>query len=234
MKAIKAVVVLVAVLGVVAAGALSMRLGRAVKLALETFGPRIVGAPVTVGSVGLAPWSGKGMISNLVIGNPPGFSGAKALSVGSVEVKLRLSSLMTDTIVVESVVVRNPEIFYELAGGGSNIARLQRNAEGAQGKDAAAPKAEGGSKSLMIKDLLVSGGQVGLAAPALGAPAVRIPLPEVHLTNLGGKGRSPAQAVSETLAAIAGSAGQAASGAGAKALGDAAKSLLGGLFGGKR
>ena len=57
------------------------------------------------------------------------------------------------------------------------------------------------------------------------------------MRNLGGKGRSPAQAVSEVLAAISGSAGKAVSGLGAKALGDAASSVmgkLGGLLKGKR
>lgn len=225
MKALKAVIMPAAVLVVIAAGAASMRLGSLVKAAVERFGPEIVGAPVTVGAAALAPWSGRGAIRSLVIGNPPGFKGARALSVGSVDVKIRLSSLLSDTIVVESVVVREPELFYELGGGGSNLTRLQRNAEGSQGR--AAPSSGGAGKALLIKDLVVTGGKVGVQG-------VQIPLPGVHLTGLGGKGRTPAQAVSEALAAIAGSAGRAASGAGAKALGDAAKSLLGGLLGGKR
>src|SRR3989338_6251412 len=136
MKALKALIMLTAVLGVIAAGAASLWLGRGVKAAVERYGPDIVGAPVTVGAVALAPWSGRGTITHLVIGNPPGFEGAHALSVGSVEVKLKLSSLFSDTIFVQSVVVREPEILYELGGGGSNLARLQRNAEAAKGKDA--------------------------------------------------------------------------------------------------
>lgn len=237
MKALKAVIMFAVVLGIIAAGALSLWLGRGVKAAVERYGPGIVGAPVTVGAVMLTPWSGRGSIRNLVIGNPPGFKGAHALSVGSVEVKITLSSLASDTIVVESVVVREPEILYEMGGGGSNLSRLQRNAEGAKVQRASAPASSGGGKSLFIKDLLVTGGQVGLSASALGEQGVKIPLPGVHLSNLGGKGRSPAQAVSEVLSAIAGSAGKAASGLGAKALGEAASSVLGtlgGLLKGKR
>lgn len=230
MKALKALIMLTAVLGVIAAGAASMWLGRGVKAAVERYGPGIVGAPVTVGAVALAPWSGRGTITNLVIGNPPGFKGAHALSVGSVEIQLKLASLLSDTIVVESVVVREPEILYELGGGGSNLSRLQRNAEGAKGRDSASPGSSGGGKSLLIKELSVTGGQVGLQG-------VKLPLPGVRMSGLGGKGRSPAQAVSEALAAIAGSAGKAASGLGGKALGDAASSVLGaldGLLKGKR
>lgn len=227
----KALIMFVVVLGLIAAGAMSFWLGRGVKIAVERYGPAIVGAPVTVGAVILAPWSGQGSISNLVIGNPPGFKGAHALSVGSVEVKIKLASLVTDTIVVESVVVREPEISYEMGSGGSNLSRLQRNAEGAKGKETAAPAQGGGGKSLLIKDLLVTGGRVGLSASALGEQGVKIPLPGVHLSNIGGKGRTPAQAVSEVLSAIAGSAGKAASDLGAKAIGEAAASVLGKLGG---
>jgi hypothetical protein len=237
MKALKAALMFAVVLGVIVVGAVSLWLGRGVKLAVERFGPGIVGAPVSVGAVILTPWSGRGAIKDLVIGNPPDFKGARALSVGSVEVNLKLSSLAGDTIVVDSVVVREPEILYEMGSGGSNLARLQRNAEGAMPKDGAAPAKGGPSKSLFIKDLLVSGGQVGLAASALGREAVKIPLPAVHLSNLGGKGRSPAQAVSEVLAAVSGSAGKAVSGLGAKALNEAASTVmgkLGGLLKGKK
>lgn len=237
MKALKALLMFAVVLGMIVAGALSLWLGRGVKLAVERFGPGIVGAPVTVGAVMLTPWSGRGAIKDLVIGNPPGFKGAHALKVGSVEVKIKLSSLASDTVVVESVVVKDPEILYEVGGGGSNLSRLQRNAEAAMPASGAAPAKSGPTKSLFIKDLRVSGGQVGLAASALGGQGATIALPAVQMKNLGGKGRSPAQAVSEVLAAISGSAGKAVSGLGAKALGDAASSVmgtLGGLLKGKR
>lgn len=231
MKALKALLMFAVVLGMIVAGALSLWLGRGVKVALERFGPGIVGAPVSVGAVVLAPWSGRGAITNLIIGNPPGFKGAHALRVGSVEVKIKLSSLAADTVVVESVVIREPEILYEVGGGGSNLSRLQRNAEAAMPASGGAPAKSAPAKSLFIKDLQVSGGQVGLAASALGGQGASIPLPAVHLSNLGGKGRSPAQAVSEVLAAISGSAGKAVSGLGAKALNQAASSVMGKLGG---
>ncbi|PIR15161.1 MAG: hypothetical protein COV48_15905, partial [Elusimicrobia bacterium CG11_big_fil_rev_8_21_14_0_20_64_6] len=178
------------------------------------------------------PWSGRAAIRNLEIGNPPGFKGAKALGVGSVEVKIQLSSLASDMIVVERVVVRDPEIVYEMGSGGSNLSRLQRNAQGATGSSESAPaRSEGPAKSLLIKDLLVTGGEVGLSASALGGKAMRIPLPGVHLTNIGGKGRSPAAAVAEVFDAISSSAGKAVSGLGSQALNSAASSVMGTLGG---
>lgn len=210
MKALKALLMFAVVLGVIVAGAVSLWLGRGVKLAVERYGPGLVGAPVTVGAVILTPWSGRGAIKDLVIGNPPGFKGARAVSVGSVEVKLRLSSLAGDTVVVDSVVVREPEIVYELGAGGSNLARLQRNAEAAKPKERSDPGEGAPTKSLLIKDLVVTGGKVGLAASALGGKDATIALPGIHLTDLGGKGRSPAQAVSQVLSALSASAAKAA------------------------
>lgn len=225
-KALRALILTVVVLGLVAAGGASLWLGRGVKLAVERFAPAIVGAPVTVGAVVLAPFSGAGTVTNLEIGNPPGFKGPFAVRVGSIEVKIRLSSLASDTVHVERIVVKEPQINYELGPGGSNLARLQKNAEGAKGK----PSASQGGKSLEIGLLSVSGGQVGMTASALGEGA-KLPLPDVQLRNLGGKGRSPADAAAEVLGAVSGSATRAVANIGGKALDAAASQVLGRLGG---
>ncbi|UPT75493.1 MAG: hypothetical protein M0D55_07390 [Elusimicrobiota bacterium] len=224
-KGLRALFLLVLILGLVAAGAASLWLGRGVKLAVERFGPGIVGAPVTVGAVVLAPFSGVGTITNLEIGNPPGFKGPYALRVGSIEVKIKLATLARETVVVERVVIKEPRINYELGPGGSNLARLQKNAEGGKGK----PAASQGGKSLEIGLLSVTGGQVGLSAAALGSATVA--LPDVRLSNLGGKGRSPADAAAEVLSAISGGAAKAVSNLGGKALETAASEVLGRLGG---
>lgn len=213
------------VLGVVAFGLASLWIGRGVKLAVETVGPRVVGAPVTVGVVALAPWSGRGTIRGFIVGNPAGFKGEKALSVGSVEVALKLSSLATDTIVIERLVIRRPELAYELGAGGSNIARLQRNASGG------GSAASGSSKSVLIRELVVTDGKVSLAATGLGGRKAEAALPDLRLTNLGGKGRPVSETAAEVLGAVSGSAAKAVSGLGSRALDGAASAALGALGG---
>lgn len=234
-KGLRAVFGFVLVLAVVGAGVASVSLGRIVKTAVETAGPRLLGAPVTLGLATLAPWSGRGTLRGLVIGNPEGFKGPRAVSVGAIEVEVNLRSLWSDTIVVERVAVRRPEIVWEMAGGGSNLTRLQRNAEAAAARlgGGAAPAPAKKGKSLLIRELEITGGQVGLAAPAFGGSALSAPLPDVRLTNLGGPGRSPAEAASEALRAVTGSAQRAVSGIGSKtvdAAASAARSALGSLF----
>jgi len=218
MKALKTAVLFAVVLGTIAVAAASHWLGRGVKAAIEQYGPDIVGAPVTVGSVMLTPWSGRGTVTNLMIGNPPGFDGKHALSVGSVAIVVNLSSFMTDTIVVESIVVRDPDVRYEMGPSGSNFAELQRHAE-------RRPKKDG--KDLFIGDLLVTGGKVGLAASVVGTQSMTVDMPDVRLSSLGGKGRSPGQAAGEALGGIASAAAKASGSIATKA----ASSLLGRLGG---
>jgi uncharacterized protein involved in outer membrane biogenesis len=236
-KALSAAVAAALVLGMIGLGVVSLSLGRIVKSAVEAAGPRLLGAPVTLGLVTISPWSGRGTLRGVVVGNPEGFKTPHAASVGSVEVEVKLSSLLSDTIVVERVAVREPELVWEIGQGSSNIARLQRNAQesaakyGGAGSAAEQPAKKG--KSLLIKDFSVTGGKVGLSATAFGPQSLTAPLPDVHLTNLGGKDRSPAQVAAQALAAITASAQGAVSNLGGKAL-DAARGAalraLGNLF----
>jgi hypothetical protein len=94
-KAFQAVFVTGLVLFVIAAGAVSLSLGRIVKTAVEAAGPRLLGAPVTLDRVTISPWSGSGTLRGLVVGNPEGFKTASAIRVGSVEVSVKLTSLLT-------------------------------------------------------------------------------------------------------------------------------------------
>jgi uncharacterized protein involved in outer membrane biogenesis len=225
-KAFSAGIAAALVLLTVGIGVVSMSLGKIVKSAVEAAGPRVLGAPVTLGLVTISPWSGSGTLRGLVIGNPDGFKSPHAVSVGSVEVEVKLASLLTDTIVVERVAVREPELIWEIGQGSSNISRLQRNAQEAAARyGGEASQAAGGApapakkgKSLLIRDFSVTGGKVGLSATALGSQGLTAPLPDVHLKNLGGKDRSPAQVAAQAFAAITSSAQGAVSNIGGKAI----------------
>jgi hypothetical protein len=232
-KAVSAAIATVLVLLTIGAGVVSLSLGKIVKSAVEAEGPRVFGAPVTVGLVTISPWSGRGILHGLVIGNPEGFKSPQAARVASVEVEVKLGSLFTDAVVVERVAVREPELTLEIGPGGSNLEKLQRNAEASAEKYGGAPAPSAGPakvKSLLIRDFSVTGGKVRLSATALGGgQGVTAPLPEIRLTNIGGKGRSPAEAAAQAMRAITGSAQGAVSNIGRKTL-DQVRSALGSFF----
>lgn len=238
-RAFSAAVATVLVLLMIGAGVVSVSLGRIVKSAVEAAGPRLLGAPVSLDSAAISPFSGRGTLRGLVIGNPPGFQGPRAASVASMEVEINLASLLSGTVVVERLAVRDPELLWEIGPNGSNLAALQRNAEASAGKlgggpasaPATAPPPAG--KSLLIRDFSVTGGKVGVTATVLGGRGLGIALPDVRLTNLGGRGRSPSEAAAQAFGAIANAAQGAVSNAGGRALDrvrGAAVSALGVFF----
>ena len=236
-RALSAAIAAGLVLLTIGVGVVFLSLGKIVKTAVEAAGPRVLGAPVELGLVTISPWSGRGTLRGLVIGNPAGFKSAHAASVASVEVEVRLRSLLTNTIVVERVAVREPELIWEIGPGGSNLKKLQGNAEASAAKyggsmgSAPAPEATSvkKGKSLLIQDFIVTGGKVGLAATALGGGGLSGPLPDVHLTNIGGEGRSPADAAAQAFRAVTNSAQGAVSNIGGKTL-DQVRSALSSFF----
>lgn len=222
----------------IAAVVVSVNLGRIITAAVEAAGPRVLGAPVTLARVSLSPLSGRGTLEGLVIGNPDGYKTPSAVRVGSVQIAVKLSSLMTDTIVVERVAVAAPELTWEIGPGGSNLTRLRDNAERAAaeagGSPAAAKPAAASAKpgkSLLIQDFSVTGGKVGLAAAALGGQQLSVALPDVHLKDLGGSHRSPAEVAAQALRAVEASARGAAQNAGGQVLQQARSAVMSALGG---
>lgn len=156
-------------LGAGGAALSSVALGRVLAGAIETAGTAALGVPVSVGLVTLSPWSGKGTVRRLVVGNPPGFTSPFAFKADAIEVVVRPASLFGDSIVVERVSVRAPTVRVE----GDNLARLKSKA--ASGGDG------GGGRSVRIKELEVLDGSVGLPG------GLYAPLPDVRLKNVGGR-----------------------------------------------
>src|SRR5262245_8604885 len=101
------VVLLVAVLVVV-----YFSLNTIVKRGVETVGPTITKVEVKLGAVNLSPFSGRGELSGLVVGNPEGFKSASALSVQEVRVALKPKSVFSEPIVVDEISVKAPEITF--------------------------------------------------------------------------------------------------------------------------
>lgn len=232
MKKILLAALLLVVAGV---GFLYLRLDSLVKSGLETYGSRILKAPVTVGRVSLSPFSGEGALHGLTIGSPAGFSEPYVLKVDAVRVRLEPKSLTTPRVVIREVAIEGPELRYERGPSGSNLDALQRNAqayaasEEPAGKTAA--KGQAPSKKVVIERFTARGGKAVLNV--FGARA-EVSLPDVSASGIGeGGGTTPAQAAQRLLGALSQAALQAAgSSKGAvKNLGGAVTHALKGLFG---
>ncbi len=145
-------------------------------------------------------------------------------------------SLGRDTVVIKEVVIAAPRITYELGPNGSNIDAIRRNVESymgagagaaagqAQGGDAPKDGGEAGTK-LVIEDLYVLGGEVGVSATALEGKTLSAPLPDIHLTGIGRDkgGATPAEVLDRVIGAVGQAAGKAVASLGLGKMLDAAK-----------
>lgn len=214
------------VLVIVAVVAVLLSLNTIVKKGVETVGPMIVKVDVKLGSASISPFSGSVQLSGLAVGNPPGYKSPSAIKVGSIKVVADLASALTDTIKVNSINIQAPEITCEGGLGGINLKDIQKNlasTAGASKDSAAAPASEGGKK-FYVKDIVIEGGKISVALNELGGKGLVVPLPPIHLQNIGSEtmGVTANELVSQVLEPILSGAIKAAL-EGGGALGEAGK-----------
>jgi len=157
-----------------------------VKTGVETIGPKLTGVSITLDKVNIGILTGSAKVEGLVVGNPAGYKAPSAISVGQAEVGVNPLSVLSDKIVVRTVHVIAPEITFEgnPLTGNNNISKILDNLNAAAKAGAApatnqtATAAAKPAKKLEVDDFLISDAKVHFNG-------VTLPLPPVHLTNLG-------------------------------------------------
>ena len=216
----------VAVLAVAAVWLLYSSLDSLVRAAVEKYGSEITQTEVRLDEAVISATSGEGVLRGLKMGNPRGFKSDSAFRLGEVRVRIDIASLGRDTVVIKEVVITAPEITYELGPNGSNIDAIRRNVESTMG--AGAGRAQGGGEAgtkLVIEDLYVLGGKVGVGATALEGETLSAALPDIHLTGIGRDkgGATPAEVLDRVIGAVGRAAGKAVASLGLGKMLDAAK-----------
>jgi hypothetical protein len=236
---------LVSVLAVVIGALLyiNARLDHFILAAIEKNGSAATGTAVTVGSVDISLIPGRAVITNLVVGNPPGFSTPYALALGTITLQADLASLLGSglagggPIIIDRISIDQPHIFYEVSGGadgislkslnfgaGSNLGVLQKNAE-----TNAKPTAAGQERKEIINDLYVTNGMISVSASLLKGRQLTEKLPVIHLSGLGAAsgGDTHSQVVDQVISAITRQSALAGAPSLVRALGSAATETLG-------
>ncbi|MBX3453797.1 hypothetical protein [Ferrovibrio sp.] len=237
--------ILVVVL-VVAGGAyyLLSNLDSLVKAAVETYGSEATQTRVSLGKVELKISDGQASLGDLKVMNPKGFSDSEAMSLGLISVKLDVANSNQTLIVIKEVVIERPHISYEQAAAGGNLETIQKNAQ-AYGQKMAGGGAGGGGSSasssasktgkpepkLVIENLYVRDGRIGISHAALQGRKLESSLPTIHLTDIGKAkgGATPAEVAERVLGSISQSASRVAVSDLQKQLGDQFKGAAGAL-----
>ena len=156
-----------------------------IKRAIEHYGPQLTGTAVKVREVKLEPIDGRGAISGLEIGNPPGFSAARALTLGEMRLAVDPRTITSDVVHVKEISLEAPSITYERGAQGDNLSAIQKHIQ------SQLPKSQGGGAASAGKDapqrkFIVDHVQVRNAKVSYGG-AVSVALGDVHLRDLGKK-----------------------------------------------
>lgn len=121
----------------------------------------------------------------LHIGNPEGFEAPSLFDLDNVVVDLDMKSLLSDTIVVNRVLVESAALTYEQRLG-SNIGALLDKFESDAAKEEEKEEEDAApAKKVVIRDLQINGTSVSLAVAGSFGHSATIPLPSVHLTDIG-------------------------------------------------
>jgi len=203
-----AVIVIIGILLVIGIS----KIGPIIKSAVNTYGPGITKTDLRLDDVDVSFFSGEVNLKGFLLGNPKGFTSPDVMKVRSIYVSVDEKSLMKNPIVIDKIEIDRPEITYEKASGTDNFMAIMENVKksvgmGEASKEAPAskekPKEGEKGRNLVIKDFVLKGGKVNLVAAFLGGKSVGAALPDIHLTNIGGKeGVSPAKFSEAVLAAL--------------------------------
>jgi hypothetical protein len=186
-----------------------------VKEGVQTHGSEITKVAVVLNEVDISPWTGKGRLAGLTVGNPKGYQTDSASNLGLVSVNLDVGSVTDDTVVIHEVVIAGPQVTYELGPGGSNIDVIRKNVEsflgggkkaggGGASKPSDEAKSEEGGKKIIIENLIIRDGKVSVSAALLKGKKLSVPLPSIHLKDIGKDkgGASPGEVAEKIMASV--------------------------------
>lgn len=171
-------------------------LGSIVKEAINRYVPEVTGTTAIVEHVDLSLLKGHVEIRGLKIGNPKGYSTNNIFELGKIEVVFLPKSVLSDKIIVNSVLIDGTKVSAELKNLYSldnNVSALQKNVENYLGvsnkketpkKENQTPKQtqKSAGKKVIVKDLKINNTEVSVG---FSGHTVSIPLPNIHKTGIG-------------------------------------------------
>ena len=151
---------------------------------VNTYGPKLTQTKVGLAGANLSPLSGSGTLTGLTVGNPKGWSDGRAFYLGKVHLDIQPRSVLGDPIIVNEILIDQPEFNYETRILSSNIKDLLKNIEGFTGGGGGQEPVtkDGKPRKFIVKKFRFTNGK---ATVGLGANALTVTLPPISLDNLG-------------------------------------------------
>ena len=156
--------------------------GNILESGLEQYGSTVLGTPVQIGDTDMNLFAGRARFQELAIDNPETFSDQPAVEAAVIDITLIPVSLLSDTVRIDRVRIDRPTIRLEISPKGTNLDVLRRYME----RYTEDPSGNASGKTVIIGELRITGASVSAAPGDLGERA-EFPIPDIVLTDLGGK-----------------------------------------------
>ncbi len=191
--------------------------GHVIKTSVNRLGPQVLGVPVVLEDARFHPIRGFVSLSGLVVGNPEGFRTESLFDLTHLEVDLDMSTLFSDPLVINRIVIERPQITYEMGLRRTNIgvllASLEKEVEEEEELIEEEPEAAP-ARGVVIRELILQDTTARVSATALRGGSVPITLGTITLNDLGGEDQSITQISTQIVGAIFGVVVNAVAGAG--------------------
>ncbi|GLX79305.1 hypothetical protein tinsulaeT_26450 [Thalassotalea insulae] len=169
-----------------------------VKTQIETVGHQVTEQKVTVDKVDIQLAKGAGSIYGVNLANPAQYKAANAFSLGEITLDINLESLTKEPIIIDAIVIKEPKAVAEIAANGdSNIKDLldsiKRHLPQTSASSEPQPSDSSASEPrISVSQIVLAGTALSLDLTALGNKNHQLTLPDITLTNIGGKDGLPA------------------------------------------
>jgi len=187
-------------------GTIFFSLNFLVKKAVNALGPKIMKVEVCLGSANLSPFSGSGRLTHLLVGNPAGYKTPYAVLLGNIDLKTKTDSIFSNTILLDEIAIRNPEITLEGTPFGNNLVRILDNLKGSSksAKNDESERSAGSTKSrkFIVKEIIIYGAKLHISVSTANQSFDQtLILPDIHIQNIGSSegGVSAAELAQEIL-----------------------------------
>lgn len=155
------------------------------KKEIEERSAEILQTQVSIGTLNLSIFGGSGSIQDFEVQNPDGFSDNAAIFFEEADIRVKLSSLLSDQIVVRQLIIRRPNIYVEQQGTQVNLNALRTNLNAATTGEA--------DKALIIEYLLIEEGVITLNTAIDRENETRVELESFELEGIGREGNNTVQ-----------------------------------------
>lgn len=185
-----------------------------IKAQITLLGSQYTEQTVTVANVDMKLAQGAGTISGLTLSNPKQFQQKHAFSLDKINLDINLKSLTQEPIVIEVLLLDNPQAFVELSKQGKTnfgeiLDALERNLPKSEpGVEPSSAENKKPEPMIRVEKIIVSGVALTLDLRQLGNKVHQATLADINLSNIGGEAGLPAselggEIVKQVLKAIA-------------------------------